>query len=152
MGGDDGRIGGHDQECTPGNSLKVAAETENETRDKIYDARGVYLFHVLQVDYNRDFLAVVLAHGGGVSKVSRTHDCNMDAVTRGKLAARDFVVILNLAEALGSVPVVPVVVGWGVIVMLGETEPITGIALHYADLHRYEPIRGRPSGEIMVDH
>ena len=151
MGGDDGRVGGHDQECTPRNSLKVAAETENETRDKIYDARGVYLFHVLQVDYNRDFLAVVLAHGGGVSKVSRTHDCNMDAVTRGKLAARDFVVILNLAEALGSVPVVPVVVGGGVIVMLGETEPITGIALHYADLHRYEPIRGRPSGEFSVD-
>jgi hypothetical protein len=151
MGGDDGRVGGHDQECTPRNSLKVPAETENETRDKIYDARGVYLFHVLQVDYNRDFLAVVLAHGGGVSKVSRTHDCNMDAVTRGKLAARDFVVILNLAEALGSVPVVPVVVGWGVIVMLGETEPITGIALHYADLHRYEPIRGRPSGEFSVD-
>jgi hypothetical protein len=151
MGGDDGRIGGHDQECPPGNSLKVAAETENETRDKVYDARGVYLFHVLQVDYYRDFLAVVLTHGGGVSKVSRTHDCNMDAVTRGKLAARGFVVILNLGEALGSVPVVPVVVGWGVIIMLGETEPVTGIALHYADLHRYEPIRGRPSGEITVD-
>jgi hypothetical protein len=100
MGGDDGRIGGHDQECTPRNSLKVAAETENETRDKVYDARGVYLFHVLQVDYYRDFLAVVLPHGGGVSKVPRTHDCNMDAVTRGKLAAREFVVILNFAEAL----------------------------------------------------
>jgi hypothetical protein len=151
MGGDDGRVGGHDQECTPRNSLKVPAETENETRDKIYDARGVYLFHVLQVDYNRDFLAVVLTHGGSVSKVSRTHDGNMDAVTRGKLAARDFVVILNLAEVLGSEPVVPVVVGWSAIVMLGETEPITGIALHYADLHRYEPIRGRPSGEFSVD-
>jgi hypothetical protein len=151
MGGDDGRVGGHDQECTPRNSLKVPAETENETRDKIYDARGVYLFHVLQVDYNRDFLAVVLTHGGGVPKVTRTHDSNMDAVTHGKLAVRGFVVILNLAEALGSVPVVPVVVGRGVIIMLGETEPITGIALHYADLHRYEPIRGRPSGEFSVD-
>jgi hypothetical protein len=151
MGGDDGRIGGHDQECTPRNSLKVAAETENETRDKVYDARGVYLFHVLQVYYYRDFLAVVLTHGGGVSKVSRTHDCNMDAVTHGKLAAREFVVIGHLAEALGSVPVVTVVVGSGAIIMLGETEPITGIALHYADLHRYEPIRGRPSGEITVE-
>jgi hypothetical protein len=35
--------------------------------------------------------------------------------------------------------------------MLDETEPSPGVALHYADLRRYEPIHGRPSGETMVD-
>jgi hypothetical protein len=33
MGGKNGRVGRHDQECTPRKSLDVAAETENETRD-----------------------------------------------------------------------------------------------------------------------
>jgi hypothetical protein len=36
--------------------------------------------------------------------------------------------------------------------MLDETEPITGVASHYADLRRYEPIHGRhPSGETAAN-
>ena len=147
MRGNDGRIGRHDQERTPRDSLEVAAETENKTRDKVYDARRIGLVHVFQVDYDRDFLTVVVTHGGGIPKVSRTHYCDVDAVIHGKIATRVLVVVLNSAEGLGDVPVV----GQGVTIMLGETEPITGIALHYADLHRYEPIRGRPSGEVLVD-
>jgi hypothetical protein len=72
----------------------------------------------------------------------------VNTVIGRKLVARRFVVIRSLAEALGSVPGV---VGQNVVIMLGETEPVTGIALHYADLRRYEPIRGRPSGEIIDD-
>jgi hypothetical protein len=45
---------------------------------------------------------------------------------------------------------VPVLIGSGVIIMLDGTEPITGVAWHYAGLRRYEPIQGRPSGEILV--
>ena len=106
MRGNNGRVGRHDQECTPRNSLEVAAETENEAGDKIYDAGGIRLVHVLQVDDYRNFLAIVLTDGGGIPKVSRTHYCDLDTVTHGKLATRGFIVVLDLAEVLGSVPVV----------------------------------------------
>ena len=58
-------------------SLDVAAETENETRDKVYDARGNRVVHVLQVDDYRNFLAKILTHGGGILKVPRTHYCDL---------------------------------------------------------------------------
>ena len=146
MSGKNGRVARHDQECTPRNSLDVAAEAENETRDKIYDACGIRMVQVLQVDNYRNFLAIVLADGGGIPKVSRTHYCDLDAVAHGKLAARGFIV--DLADVLGGVRVH---VGWGVIIMPDETGPITGVALHYAHLRRDEPIHGRPSGETRVD-
>jgi hypothetical protein len=140
MCGKDGGVGGHDQECTPGNSLDVAAEAENETRDKIYDARGFRVAHVFQVDDYRNFLAKVLADGGGIPEVSRAHYCDLDTVTRGELATRGFIVVLSAADVLGCV-LVPV--DQGVIIMLDETEPSTGVALHYAGLRRYEPVQGR---------
>jgi hypothetical protein len=68
----------------------------------------------------------------------------LDTVTHGKLAARGFTVILNLTDVLGKIAVP---VDWGVIIMLDATEPIAGVASHYADLRRYEPIHGRRSGE-----
>ena len=109
-----GRTGRHDQECTPRKSLDVAAATENETRDKIYDARGTRIVHVLQVDDYRNFLAKVLADGGGIPKVSRTHYCDLDTVTHGRLATRGFIVVLNLTDVLGSGLVL---VDHGVIIM-----------------------------------
>jgi hypothetical protein len=70
----------------------------------------------------------------------------LDTATRGKLATRGFIVDPNLT----GVPVnITVLVDWGV-TMLNETEPITGVALHSADLRRYEPIHGRPSDQTMV--
>jgi hypothetical protein len=147
MCGKNGRVGRHDQECTPGRSLHVPAETENETGDKIYDARGKRTVHVLQVDDYRNSLAIVLTDGGGIPEVSRTHYCDLDAVTHGRLATRGFFVILNPSDVLGGVPVL---VGHGVIIGLDETEPGTGIALHHAGLRRYEPIHGRQSGETAV--
>jgi hypothetical protein len=105
MGGKNGGVGRHDQECAPRNSLDVAAETENETRDKIYDARRIHIVHVLEVDDYRDFLAIVLTDGGGIPKVPRTYYCDLDAVTHGKLAARGFIVTLNLTDVLGKIPV-----------------------------------------------
>jgi hypothetical protein len=143
-----GRAGRHDQECTPRKSLDVAAATENETRDKIYDARGTRIVHVLQVDDYRNFLAKVLTDGGGIPKVSRTHYRDLDSVAHGKLVTREFIVVLNLADVLGGIPVL---IYQGVIIMLDETEPSTGVASHHADLRRYEPIHGRPSGETTVD-
>jgi hypothetical protein len=148
MCGKNGRAGRHDQECTSRKSLHVAGETENETGDSIYDARGKRMVHVLQVDDYRNFLAIVLTDGGGIPKASRTHYCDLDTVTHGKLATRGFIVVLNLTDVLGSIPVL---VDQGVIIMLDETEPITGVASHHADLRRYEPIHGRPSGETSVD-
>jgi hypothetical protein len=72
----------------------------------------------------------------------------LDIVTHGRLAARGFIVVLDLTDVLENIPVL---VGQGVIIMLGETEPSTGVASHYADLRRCEPIHGRRSGETMVD-
>jgi hypothetical protein len=148
MGGNDGRAGRHDQECPPGNLLQVAAETENEAGDKIYDARGIRLLHVLQVDDDRNLLAIVITDGGGIPEVPRAHYRNVNAITRGELATRVLIVVLVLTEVLGKVPVL---VGWGAIIIGGETEPITGAAWHYADLRRYEPILGRRLGETTVD-
>jgi hypothetical protein len=149
MFGKNGRAGRHYQECASRQSLHVATETENETRDKIYDARGKCMVHVFQVDDYRNFLAIVLTSGDGTLKVLRTHYCDLDAVVHGNLAARGLIVVLDLAEALGGVPVF---VGSGVIIMLDETEPITGVASHYADLRRYGPIHGRrPSGETAAN-
>jgi len=148
MCGKNGRAGRDDQECTPRKSLDVAAAAENETRDKIYDARGPRIVHVLQVDDYRNFLAKVLTDGGGIPKVSRTHYCDLNTVTHGKLVTRDFIVVLNLAEVLGGIPIL---IDRGVIIMLDETEPSTGVASHHADLRRYKPIHGRPSGETTVD-
>jgi hypothetical protein len=147
MGGNNRRVGRHDQECTPRNSLNVAAETENEARDKIYDACGCRVVHVLQIDDYRYLLAKVLADGGGVPKVSRAHYCDLDSASHGSRATRDFIVVLDLTDVLGRVPVIT---DQGVIIVLGETEPSTGVALHYAGL-RYEPIPGLPSGEAAVD-
>ena len=148
MGGDDGRVGRNDQECPPGNLLQVAAETENKTGDKVDDARGIRLLHVFQVDDDRNLLAIVITDGGGIPKVPRAHDRNVDTVPRGELATRDLIVVLALTEVLGKIPVL---VGWGAIIKAGETEPITGAALHYADLRRYGPILGRRPGETTVD-
>jgi hypothetical protein len=142
-----GRAGRHDQVCTPRKSLDVAAETENETRDKIYDALGLRIVHVLQVDDYRNFLAIVLTDGDGIPKVSRTQYCDLDTVTHSKLATRGFIVVLKLIDALGRIPVL---VDHGAIIVLDGTEPITGVALHHADLRRHEPIHGRPSGETTV--
>jgi hypothetical protein len=105
MGGMNGRIGRNDQECTPGKLLDVAAETENETGDKIYDAGGIRMVHVFQVDDYRNFLAIVLADGSGILKVSRTHYCDFDTVTHSKLATQGLIVALNLTDVLGSIPV-----------------------------------------------
>jgi hypothetical protein len=58
----------------------------------------------------------------------------LDTVTHGKLATRGFIVVLNLTDVLGSIPAL---VDQGVIIMLDETEPSTGVASHYADLRRY---------------
>jgi hypothetical protein len=66
----------------------------------------------------------------------------LDIVTHGRLAIRGFIVVLNLIDILGSIPI---------IIVLDETEPITRVASHLADLRRYEPIHGRPSGETAVD-
>jgi hypothetical protein len=65
----------------------------------------------------------------------------LDIVTHGRFATRDFIVVLNLIDILG----IPI------IIVLDETEPITRVASHLADLRRYEPIHGRPSGETVVD-
>jgi hypothetical protein len=148
MGGDNGRVGRHDQERPPGNLLQVAAETQNETGDKVDDARGIRLLHVLQVDDDRDLLAIVITDGGGIPEIPRAHYRNVDTAPRGELATWDLIVVHALAEVLGKIPVV---VGWGAIIKAGETEPITGAALHYADLRRYGPIIGRRSGETTVD-
>jgi hypothetical protein len=148
MSSKNGRVGRHDQECTPRKPLDIAAEAENETRGKIYDARGIRIVHVLKVDDYRNSLAIVLADGGGISKVSRTHYCDLNIVVHGKLATWGFIVVLNLTDVLGSIAVL---VDQCVIIMLDESEPITGLALHYADLRRYEPIHGRPSDGTMVD-
>jgi hypothetical protein len=50
------------------------------------------------------------------------------------VAVQGFIVV-DLAEILGAV------------VMLDATEPSAGVTWHYANLRRYEPIHGRPSGE-----
>lgn len=147
MCGENGRVGRHDQECTPRNPLDVAAEAENETRDKIYDARGLRIVHILQVDDYRNFLAIVLTDGGGIPKDSRTHYCDLDTVTHGKLATRGFIVVLNVADVFGTIPIPA---DPSVIVMLDETGPSTGVAVHHADLRRYKPIHGRRSGETLV--
>jgi hypothetical protein len=99
MCGKNGRVGRYDQECTPRKSLDVAAETENEAGDKIYDACGLRIIHVLQVDDYRNFLAIVFTHGGGIPKVSRTHYCDLDIVTHGELATRGFIVVLILTDS-----------------------------------------------------
>jgi hypothetical protein len=98
MCGKNGRASRHDQECTPRKSLDVATATENETRDKIYDARGTRIVHVFQVDDHRNFLAIVIADGDGIPKISRPHYCDLNTVTHGKLATRGFIVVLNLAD------------------------------------------------------
>lgn len=118
MRGQNARAGGDDQEGTPRKPLDVAAATEDETRDKIYDARGTRIVHVLQVDDYRNLLAKVLTDGGGIPKVPRTHYCDLDAVTHGKLVTRGFIVVLNLADVLDGIPVL---IDQGVIVMLNET-------------------------------
>ena len=133
MGGKNGRAGRHNQECTPRKSLDVAAKTENETRDKIYNALGFRIVHVLQVDDYRDFLAIVLADGDGVPEVSRTHYRDLDTVPHEERATRGFII------------------DHGAVIRLDGTAPITGVALHHADLRRHEPIHGRPSGETTVD-
>jgi hypothetical protein len=71
----------------------------------------------------------------------------LDTVTHGKLVTREFIVVLNLADVLDGIPVL---IYQGVIIMLDETEPSTGVASHHADLRHYEPIHGRPSGETTV--
>jgi hypothetical protein len=147
MRGKNGGVGGHDQEGASRNSLYVAAEAENETRDKIYDPGGKRMVYVLQADDYRSPLAIILTNGGGILKISRTHYCDLGTI-HGVLATRDFIVVLNLIDVIESIPVL---VDWGVIIMLDEAEPVTGVALHYADLRRYEPIHGRPSGETMAD-
>jgi hypothetical protein len=155
VGGEDGRAGGDDQEGTARRALHVAAEAEDETRDKVYDARGERVVYVLQVDDYRNSLAVVLADGGGIPEVSRTHYCDLDAATHGGPVTRGFIVVLNLAEVPEGIPVL---VDHGVIIMLDEAEPGTGVALHHADLRRCEPIVGaRRAGlglmtEIAANH
>src|SRR6201986_4072383 len=106
MRGKNGRFRGHDQKCTPGKFLNVAAETKNEARDKINDARGNRVVHVLQVDDHRNFLAKVLTNGGGILKVSRTHYRDLKRVIHSKLATRGFIVVINLTDVLGHVTVV----------------------------------------------
>jgi len=105
------------------------------------------MVHVLQVDDDRNSLTIVLTDGGGIPKVSRTHHCDLDTVTHSRLATGGFIVVLNLTDVLGNVPVP---VDHGVIVTLDRTEPSTGVALHPANLRRYEPIHGRPLGQTMV--
>ena len=142
------RTNRNDQECTPRNSLDVAAETENEPRDKIYDAPGFRIFHVFQVDDYRNFLAIVLTDGGGIPKVARTHYRDLDTVAHGMLVARGFIIVLDPTKILGSIPAA---VDRGTVTMLDATEPSAGVAWHYANLRRYEPIHDRPSGETVVD-
>jgi hypothetical protein len=142
------RAARNDQECTPGNSLDIAAETENESRDKIYDAPGLRIVHVLQVDDYRNFLAIVLTDGGGIPEVSRTYYRDLDIVAHGMLATPGLIIVMDPTQILGSIPVV---VDQGTVTMLDATEPSAGVALHYANLRRYEPIHDRPSGKIMVD-
>lgn len=144
---DNGRIGRHDQECTPRNSLEFATEAENEARDEIDHARGIRVVHFLQVEEYRNFPAIVLANGGGIPEVSQTYYCDLGTVTHGKLATRSSIVVLDLTSVLGGIPVL---VDQDAIIMLGETKPSAGVALHYAGLRRYEPVRGRPSVETMV--
>jgi hypothetical protein len=141
MGGKNGRVGRHDQECTPRNSLNVAAKTEDETRDKIYNAGGIRIIHILEIDDYRNFLTKILTDGSGISEVSRAHYCDLDGVTHGKLATRGFIVVLNLTDVLGSIPV---------IIMLHETEPITGVAWHCADLRCCEPIHGHRQARLWL--
>jgi hypothetical protein len=114
MYGKNVRAGRHDQECTPRKSLDVAAETENESRREIYDAPGFRIAHVLEVDDDRNALAVVLTDGDGIAKGSRTHYCDLDIAIRGELVTRGFIVVLNLADVLG---------------MLDGTGPSAGVAL-----------------------
>ena len=73
-------------------------ETENETRDKVYDARGARIIHIFQVDDHRNFLAIIIAYGDGIPKVPRPHYCDLNTVAHGKLATRGFIVVLNLAD------------------------------------------------------
>src|SRR6185437_16872860 len=145
MGGDDGRGGRHDQERAARDALDVAAEAENETRDEVDDARGLRIVHVLQVDDDRDFLAVVLTDGGGIAKVPRAHDGDLDAVAHGKLVIQGFIVVLNLIDVLGNVPVPAEL---GVIVVLVGTEPSTGVASHYAGLRPYKPVLGHRQARL----
>jgi hypothetical protein len=147
MDGMHSRAGRHDQECTPRNSLDIAAETENEARGKIYDAPGLRVFHVLEVDDYRNFLAIVLTDGDSVPEISRTHYCDLGTVAHGSPAICGFIIVRNLDKVIGRVAVVDL----GVVIAVDETEPSAGVALHYADLRRYEPIHGRPSGQTVVD-
>jgi hypothetical protein len=94
------------------------------------------MFQVLQVDDYRDSVTVIFTNGDSVLKISRTHYRDLDTVAHAELATRGVFV-----DVLGSVPAL---VDDGVIVMLDGTEPITGVAWHYADLRRYEPIQSRP--------
>jgi hypothetical protein len=96
MLGNHRRVARDDQEGAPGNSLDVAAETENEPRDKVHDAPGFRVFHVLEVDDYRNVLAKVITDGGGILKVPRPHYGDLDAVTHGELAVRGFFVVLDL--------------------------------------------------------
>jgi hypothetical protein len=69
MRGKNGRVGRHNQECTSRWSFHVAAETEDETRDKIYNARGERMVHVLQIDDYRNSMTIILANGDGILKI-----------------------------------------------------------------------------------
>jgi hypothetical protein len=57
----------------------------------------------------------------------------LQAATRGKLAARDLLVVPGLTDAIGSIAVPA---DRGAVITPGEAEPIAGVALHYADLRR----------------
>lgn len=141
MRGKNSRVGRHDQECTPRKSLDVAAETENKTRGKIYDAIGFRIVHVFQVNNHGNFLAIVFADSDCIPKVSRTHYRDLETVTHGNVATRGVIVVLNLTDVLGGIPVL---VDQGVVIVLHETEPSTGVALHDAGLRRCEPIHWSP--------
>jgi hypothetical protein len=135
MAGNHRRVARDDQECAPGNSLDVAAEAEHEPRDKVHDAPGFRVFHVLEVDDDRNSLAKVIPDGGGILKVPGTHYGDLDAVTHGELAVRGFIVVRDLQ---------------GIVIVLDPTQPSAGVALHSANLRRNEP-HGRPSGGTTVD-
>ena len=85
-------------------------------------------------------VAVVLADGGGVPEVPR---CALSR-SGGRLPAavlvtRGFIVVL---DSLPSSATYPSSSTWAS-VMLDEAEPSAGVALHYADLRRYELVHPR---------
>jgi hypothetical protein len=105
MCGKNGRAGRHDQEYASGRPLHVAAETENEARDKIYDTRGKGMVHVFQVDDYRNSLAIILTNGDGTLKIPRTHYCDLDTAAHGRLATGGFIAVPDPADVLGSISV-----------------------------------------------